>query len=99
MTLQAALAWLHAEQIQQFEAVTDPWEALLMLARRRRAYSLNPIATSRFVMGRYSHFLMLVARQIAADQDALLHAARDVFNIRLRTLRNDLKAAIAARVA
>jgi len=96
---EASLNRLDAERHEEIGALADPYLLLTRLERHRRDDASSRASGIGFVMRYYSRFIALASLWPAADQDALVHAAKPVFRVNVPTMRRDLGLAIAARVA
>jgi hypothetical protein len=80
-------------QAHAWVRLVDPWA--LLVERTRRDVD-SPAAGARLVSDAYAQFITLTSRWPAADQDALVNAARPIFRVTVRVRRDLATAALAS---
>ncbi len=90
------IARAHATYVESLRCETDPFELLRRLDFEARGVS--PARRVHMMMPHYTTFVRLACLYPDADRDALVNAARSVFRVRARTLRDDFARAAASRV-
>ena len=93
ITWRTQLSRSSVDYVRRLAGETDAYRLLSTLAFERRMSSRA--VGIRHAMEHYALFLKLTAKYPPGDQDALLAIARDVFAVRLRVLRSDLRRAQA----